>query len=72
MAQQQYIYSLGKRVFTTLFTYACTKMDKQQLYSNITHDFWSKKIAMIFHCLKDYADAKKERVVNDVILMKQI
>lgn len=72
LANQQYLYSLGRRVFGDLSTNAAAEGNKRVLYKSIRLDFLEKRARQVVFFLQEYNRVCKEKQINKLILTKEI
>jgi hypothetical protein len=58
MAEEQYVYVLGKRAFLSFERHGWHQVHKRQLYANILDDHHRKRVIAIFAALREYALAR--------------
>jgi len=72
LARQQYIYFLGKRVFSHLLLSTQQSLNKQLLNENIKLDYQLREKQKILIVLRNYAKYKQDRRLNDHLLAIQM
>ena len=68
VADQQYVYQLGRRVWTALHTFSWVQTDKRALYAEILRDFMKQRKAAVLRELRRYVRNRQDTRMSDLLL----